>query len=173
MIEHQHRHIIVAVKLVRFLSSGGTYEAYQFDRNYDVAMLMFNHRLGQADFLTTGLTRDTTKDASNSLDDESISNAIYVSPRLSYAWNDRLDLNNTLTYAQLVTNPLATNTGFSKDLGFEWDIELAYKPTDRIQWVNQIGLLFPGAAFKNGTGGTGNLEAATTYGFATKVAISF
>lgn len=155
-------------------TSTGTYEAYQFDRNYDVAMLMFNHRLGQADFLTTGLTRETTTHGvSTSLDDESISNAIYVSPRLSYVWSDRLDLNNTLTYAQLVTNPLATNSGFSKDLGFEWDIELAYEPTERIQWVNQIGLLFPGAAFKNGTGTGGNLENAMTYGFATKAAISF
>ncbi len=160
-------------------NSGDTYEGFQFDRNYDIAMLMFNHRLGQRDFLGTRYIRDTVShDVSNSLDDEAISNAIYISPRASYAWNDRLDLNNTLTYAQLMTNPIAGNTGFSKDLALEWDIELVYKPTDRIQWVNQLGLLFPGAAFKNGTGAgpgdaTGNLENASTYGFATKAAISF
>jgi hypothetical protein len=154
-------------------TSTGTYEGFQFDRNYDVAMLMFNHRLGQQDFLTTGLTRDLTKGVSTSLDDESISNALYISPRVSYAWNERMDLNNTLTYAQLLTNPVATNSGFSKDLGFEWDIDLTYKPTDKIQWVNQLGLLFPGAAFKNGTGTGGNLDNAMTYGFATKAAISF
>lgn len=155
-------------------NSTGAYEAYHFDRNYDVAMLLFNHRLGQKDFLTTGLIRDTaTHGVSNSLDDEAITNALYISPRLSYAWTDRLDLNNTLTYAQVLTNPVAGNSGFSKDLGFEWDIELVYKPTERIQWVNQLGLLFPGAAFKNGTGAGGDLENATTYGFATKAAISF
>lgn len=154
-------------------NSAGTYEGYQFDRNYDVALLMFNHRLGQKDFLTTDMIKDTTKSVSTSLDDEAISNAVYISPKLVYAWSERLDLNNTLTYAQVMTNPVAGNSGFSKDLGFEWDIELVYKPTDRIQWINQLGFLFPGAAFKNGSGADGNLENATTYGFASKAAISF
>jgi len=147
------------------------FEGYRFSRNYDVAMLMFNHRLGQADFLTTDRYKETTTHGvSNSLDDEYISNAIYISPRVTYAWNDRLDLVNTLTYAQLMTNPTVGVTDFKKDLGFEWDIDLVYKPTERIQWVNQLGLLFPGAAFKNGSA---NLENATTYGFASKAAISF
>jgi hypothetical protein len=155
-------------------NSGSTYDGFQFDRNYDVAMLLFNHRLGQQDFLGTNLIKDTVgHNVLNSLDDEAISNTVYISPRVSYTWNDRLDLNNTLTYAQLMTNPIAGNTGFSKDLGLEWDIELVYKPTDRIQWVNELGLLFPGAAFKNGTGTGGNLENASTYGFTTKAAISF
>lgn len=155
-------------------TSTGTYEGYQFDRNYDVAMLLFNHRLGQQDFLATGLIKDNAgHDVSNSLDDEAISNAMYIAPKMTYAWNERLDLNNTLIYAQLMTNPLTGNSNFSKDLGFEWDIELVYKPTDRLQWVNQVGLLFPGKAFKNGDGASGNLENATTFGFASKAAISF
>lgn len=151
-------------------STANAFEGYQFSRNYDVAMLMFNHRLGQKDFLTTNRYKETANHGvSNSLDDEYISNAIYISPKVSYAWNDRLDLNNTLTYAQLMTNPTGV-ADFKKDLGLEWDIELVYKPTERIQWVNQLGLLFPGAAFKNGTD---NLENASTYGFASKAAISF
>lgn len=150
-----------------------SYEGFHFDRNYDVAMLLFNHRLGQKDFLSTNAIKDLTKDVSSSLDDEAISNTLYVAPKMSYAMSERLDLNNTLIYAQLMTNPVAGNTNFSKDLGFEWDIELAYKPTDRIQWVNQIGFLMPGKAFKNGDGTDGNLEAATTFGFASKAAISF
>lgn len=146
------------------------FEGYQFNRNYDVAMLMFNHRLGKEDFLTTNRYKETTNHTvSNSLDDEYISNAIYISPRVSYAWNDRLDLNNTLTYAQLMTNPTGA-ADFKKDLGLEWDIELVYKPTERIQWVNQLGVLLPGAAFKNGAS---NYENASTYGFASKAAISF
>lgn len=148
----------------------GTYEGFQFDRNYDVAFLLFNHRLGRNyDYLSTNLIKDPTLDVSTSLDDEAISNAVYVSPKISYAWNDRLDLNNSFTYAQLVNSP---NAGISADkaLGFEWDIELAYRPTERLQWVNQIGVLMPGAAFKNGTD---NLDAGTTYGFASKVAVSF
>jgi len=146
----------------------GAFEGYQFNRNYDVAMLMFNHRLGQKDFLTTDRFK-AVKTAANSMDDEFISNAVYVSPKISYAWNDRLDLNNTLTYAQLMTNPTGV-ADFKNDLGFEWDIELVYKPTERVQWVNQLGLLFPGAAFKNGAS---DFENASTYGFASKAAISF
>lgn len=147
----------------------GTYEAFQFDRNYDVAFLLFNHRLGQNyDYLTTNLIKDSAKDVVTSLDDEAISNTVYVSPKMSYAWTDRLELNNTITYAQLVNNPTATTA--EKALGVEWDIELVYKPTERLQWVNQIGVLAPGAAFKNGTD---NLETATAYGFASKAAITF
>lgn len=151
-------------------ATANTYEGFQFHRNYDVAMLMFNHRLGREDFLSTNFIKDTGKDVSNSLDDEAISNAMYISPRMSYAWNERLDFNSSLTYAQLMTNPKAA-PGFSKDLGLEWDLELAYKPNERVQWLNTVGLLFPGKAFKNGT--TSDYEAATTYGFSSKVAISF
>ena len=154
-------------------TSVNAYEGFQFDRNYDVAMMLFNHRLGTRDFLTTNSIKDTTKDASNSLDDEAISNAMFVAPKATYAWNERLDLSNTLIYGQVMTNPVTANANFQKDLGFEWDIELAYRPTDRIQWVNQVGLLFPGKAFKNGDNATGNLESATAIGFASKVAISF
>ncbi|MBK9323222.1 MAG: hypothetical protein IPM97_09830 [Bdellovibrionaceae bacterium] len=154
-------------------SSAGTYEGFQFDRNYDVAMLLFNHRLGQKDFLTTNAIKDTTKDFSNSLDDEAVSNVVFVAPKMSYAWSDRLDLNNTLIYGQLLTNPVAGNSNFNKDLGLEWDLDLVYKPMDRIQWVNQLGVLFPGKAFKNGDGVGGNLETATNIGFASKVAVSF
>lgn len=155
-------------------NTDGAYEGFRFSRNYDIAMLLFNHRLGQRDFLTTAAYRETTShDVSNSLDDEYISNAMYISPRVSYTWNDKLDLNSSLTYAQLMTNPNLTSsgvTGFSKDLGLEWDIELVYKPSERIQWVNELGFLFPGAAFKNGSD---NLENASTYGFTSKAAISF
>lgn len=152
-------------------NTAGTFEGYQFDRNYDVAMLMFNHRLGGADFLGTDAFKETNvanHSVSTSMDDEFISNAVYLSPRVTYAWNDRFDLNNTLTYAQLAANATGT-TNFSKDLGFEWDIELVYKPTDRVRWVNQLGVLVPGAAFKNG----GALDNETTYGFSSKAAISF
>jgi hypothetical protein len=152
------------------VTTASKYEAYQFDRNYDVAMLLFNHRLGQKyDYLTTNVLKDNTKDVSNSLDDEAIGNTMYIAPRLSYAWTDHVELNNTLTYAQLMTNPTGAS-GFDKALGFEWDIEVVYKPTDRLQWVNQLGILAPGAAFK---GGADNLETATTFGLASKVAVTF
>jgi hypothetical protein len=145
------------------------YEGYQFDRNYDVAFLLFNHRLGQRDFLGSAPFKDSLYKVDNSFDDESISNAVYISPRIKSRWSDKLDLVNTVTYAQLL-NKTRGSVGSEKELGFEWDIELVYRPRERIQWVNQFGYLFAGAAFKEGTS---NLSNGNTFGFSSKAAISF
>lgn len=144
-------------------------EGYYFDRNYDVAFLLFNHRLGGRDFLQTNLIKDTAHTLSNSLDDETISNAAFLSPRIKYAWNDRWDVVNTLTAAQLMVNP-TNSLDFKKDLGVEWDLELVYKPREKVRWVNQLGLLAPGNAFKDGASA---LDNGFTFGFATKAAITF
>ncbi len=147
------------------------YEGFQFDRNYDVAFLMFNHRLGQKDFFTTNLVKDSSagRNQSNSIDDEAIGNATYFSPNLKYMWNDRLDLLQTVTVAQLVSNPTdATDLG--KYVGLEYDIEFVYKLRERVLWSNQFGLLFPGPAFKNGISG---LQAESTWGLGSKIAITF
>ncbi|MEN0057763.1 MAG: hypothetical protein AAGB31_02920 [Bdellovibrio sp.] len=142
---------------------------YAFHRNYDVGMLLFNHRLGQRDFLQTDVNKDASLGVGNSADDESLSNVLYFAPSATYAWSDRLDVRNTLVYGQLL-NTVKNSVDSEKDLGIEWDIELVYKPSDRIQWVNQVGLLFPGGAWKNGTS---ELENGFTFGFASKAAISF
>lgn len=150
-----------------------SYDAYQFDRNYEVAMLLFNHRLGAGpDFFNTNLVKNTNLSTATSVDDETVGNTMYFAPSASYAWNDRLDIRNTLIYAQLLTTQ-KNSVDAKKDLGIEYDIELVYRPVEKIQWVNQIGLLFPGGAFKNGSGAGGNLENGFTYGFASKAAISF
>ena len=146
------------------------YEGFQFDPNYDVAMLLFNHRLGQADFLTTGITHTNAGlTTGNSADDERIGNAIYIAPSIKYAWNDKFDVRSSIIYAQLSTNPtLSVDT--SKDLGTELDIELIYKPRENVIWSNQLGVLFPGAAWKDGAT---NYERSTNIGLATKAAITF
>lgn len=151
-------------------STAGVYEGYQMDRNYDVAMLMFNHRMGQRDFLTTSILHtDPALNVGNSADDEAIGNAMYIAPSVQYSWNDKFDIKSTLIYGQLVTKPtLALDS--SKDLGTELDIELIYKPRERIIWSNQVGVLFPGAAWKDGAS---DLRNQVNYGFATKAAITF
>lgn len=153
-------------------SASKDFGGYLFNRNYDVAMLMFNHRIGQKDFFGTNVAKDPSLDNSTSADDESISNSVYLAPSATYAWNDRLDLRNTVVFGQLL-NTQKNSVDSAKNLGLEWDIELVYKPSEKVQWVNQLGLLLPGDAWKNGTGAGGNLEAGFTYGFASKAAISF
>ena len=148
------------------------YEGFQFDRNYDVAMLLFNHRLGQRDFLKTNLIKSTALTAGNSFDDEAIGNAGYLSFKLNHDWKEKWKFGYTLTYAQLMTK-LNSPSDMSKDLGLELDAELVYFPREKVQWLNQIGILAPGKAFKNGTGAGGDLGTATAIGFASKAAISF
>lgn len=146
------------------------FEGYAFNKNYDVAMLLFNHRLGKDDLFGTNYLKETANhDVDNSMDDEMISNAFYLSPSLGYKWNENLDLVNTVTYAQVLIN--STNVSdIKKELGLEWDIELVYKPTKNIKWINQLGLLSPGAAFE---ASNTEFERGLTYGFGSRAAISF
>ncbi|PIS12126.1 MAG: hypothetical protein COT73_00225, partial [Bdellovibrio sp. CG10_big_fil_rev_8_21_14_0_10_47_8] len=160
------------------------YEGFHFDRNYDVAFMMFNHPLGRYDLFRTANQRspDRLHCATNAttcgnyatdeaLDDEAISNAIYFSPKLFYKMSDQWEWVNSLTWAQLQTNPLEDKgVDPSKDLGFEWDTSFVFKPHDRIMWVNELGFLFPGEAW---TGASYRYGNSFTYGFNSKAVISF
>ncbi|UYL09214.1 hypothetical protein B9G69_001310 [Bdellovibrio sp. SKB1291214] len=155
-------------------TDANNFSGFAFNKNYDVGMLIFNHRLGGADFFNTNAVKPSAQNGStlnvgNSADDESVGNAFYVAPSVNYTINERFNLRNTVVYAQLM-NTLQNSVDAKKDLGLEWDIELVYKPVERVQWVNQLGLLFPGEAWKNGTANLGN---DFTFGFTTKAAISF
>jgi hypothetical protein len=145
-------------------------EGYQFDRNYDVALLLFNHRMGGRDFLTTGITHpDTSLNVGNSADDESIGNVLYLAPSAKYQWNEKVDVKTTLVYGQLMTNPTLTANS-TKDLGTELDLEVIYKPREHVTWSNEIGILLPGKAWKDGDSG---LDNSMNFGLATKAAITF
>lgn len=152
-----------------------SYEGYQLDRNYDVAMLMFNHRFGQADILGNSVIHAQDADPknnlsiSNSADDEAIGNAMYLSPAFKYAWSEKSDLKWTATYARLMTN--ANNfLDFKKDLGLELDTEFIYRPRERVTWSTGVGLMFPGNAWK---AGSNDFDNKFTYGFVTKAAVTF
>lgn len=152
-------------------ASTAKYEGFSFNRNYDVAMLMFNHPLGQADILRTGVVTGSVYETGtsniNKADVEAISNTIFVAPMAKYGFNDHWSVDNTLITGWLSTNPMAAQQ--NKNLGYEWDISLNYTPRKGIAWINQMGLLFPGGAWK----GDGTYESAFAYGFGTKAAISF
>jgi len=153
-----------------------SFEAYQLDKNYDVGILLFNHRMGQADFFNTGILHandavgGNALSTANSADDEAIGNAIYFAPSFKYLWNEKLDLKTSVIYAQLMVNP-NNYLDFKKDLGLELDIELIYKPRDRVTWSTGLGILSPGAAWSGGS--SNNWDTKTNYGFTTKAAITF
>lgn len=151
-------------------STTGVNEGYQMDRNYDVAMLLFNHRMGQADLLTTKIIHpDPSLSVGNSADDEAIGNAMYLAPSVAYKWSEKTDFKTTLIYAQLMSDP-TLSSGTSKDLGTELDLELIYKPREKVTWSHQLGVLFPGSAWKDGSS---NFDTDLNFGIATKAAITF
>jgi hypothetical protein len=151
------------------------YEGYQLDRNYDVAMLLFNHRLGKADIFGNGPIHandgaPNNLSVLNSADDEAMGNTFYVSPSMKYSFSDKFSWKNTLTYAQLMTN--ANNyVDFKKDLGLELDTEFIYQPRERVTWSTGVGFLFPGEAWKAGS--ANNFDNKLNYGLTTKAAITF
>jgi hypothetical protein len=149
------------------------YEGFTFNRNYQVAMLMFNRPLGSGNFFRTQLIRNTTTNASDNIDNEALSNAIFIAPSTDYKVRDNLSWGATLLYARLQADPFingATAAGTSKDLGFETDFRLNYKPYERFTWLTELGFLFPGSAW---VGGANNFNNSFAYGLSTKAAISF
>lgn len=151
------------------------FEGYQLDRNYDVGILLFNHRLGQGDilgsqpWLANGSHANNGLTQQNSIDDVGVTNTLFLAPSLNYKWSEKLDLNTKLIYAQLMSNT-QNYVDFKKDLGLELDVELVYKPRERVTWSTGVGYLMPGSAWE---GGNNNYSTDTSFGFSTKAAITF
>lgn len=145
------------------------YEGFVLDRNYDVAFLLFNHPLGQADFLGTAGYGGGGNPAGNSAPDvEAVSNVMYLAPYTKYQWSERWSLGAKLATGWLVQNPIA-GADVKKDLGYELDLSLEYSPKKGVRWVNEFGYLMTGSAFEAG----GTYDSSNVMGFSTKAAISF
>ena len=102
-------------------------------------------------------------------DIETISNVLYIAPHFSYKWSERWHTQLGLTYAQLSSDSLST--GVDKDVGFEVDVTLKYRPYEGVQWINRVGVFAPGGAFKGGV--ANNFGTETVFGIETKAAITF
>ncbi|MCB0407199.1 MAG: hypothetical protein KDD34_03280 [Bdellovibrionales bacterium] len=152
-------------------STTNEYEGYLFDRNYNIGFLMMNHTLGQADFMNTSINGGGPKSGENSeVDVETVSNVLYLAPSMTYHWSEKWSSQFMLVTGWLQQNTNSyLNNQTSKDLGYELDLSLTFLPKKGITWVNEIGLLMPGDAFK----GDGNLDATFGYGMSSKAAISF
>jgi hypothetical protein len=150
------------------------WEGYYFNRNYDVAFLLFNHPMGgaTADVFRTKLIRRSGTAGGvyandSAADDEAISNAMFLAPQFNYVFSEKWEWSNNFTFAQIHTAPAA---GVASDLGLEWDTGFVYKPHEKVRWQTDFGFFFPGSAWKFGGS---NLENSSTYGIQTKASISF
>jgi hypothetical protein len=147
----------------------GKFEGFVLDRNYDVAFLLFNHQLGQDDFFgTKGFGGGGSTTGNQQPDVEAVSNAMYLAPYARYQWSDNWAMGTKLATGWLVQNPLS-GKDVKKDLGYELDLSLEYSPKKGVKWVNEVGYLFTGDAFKGG----GQYDANNVMGVSTKAAISF
>ncbi|MEQ1875617.1 MAG: hypothetical protein ABL958_03160 [Bdellovibrionia bacterium] len=146
------------------------FEGYLFDRNYDVATLLFNHVLGNYDLLRSSFGgKGATTGSSGVADVEALSNVMYISPAFNYRMADYWTIDTRLVYATLQqTNFGAINADSS--LGFELDVGTTYRPHEHFVFGFDLAVLFPGSAF---AGGSANFPKETAYGLSTKAAVSF
>lgn len=150
------------------------YEGFIFDKNYDVAMLLFNHSLGQANLLHTEMagSRITTAKTSSTLSDpdvEAISNVMYVAPYWNYKWSDKWTIRGVLATGILDQTKLAGSLDSDNALGYELDLSLNYSPNERVVWQNTFGYLMTGTAFEV----DGTYSSSDVFGFMSRAAISF
>ncbi|MBT4763048.1 MAG: hypothetical protein HOO06_15245 [Bdellovibrionaceae bacterium] len=147
-----------------------TYEGAAFDANYDVAMLLFNHQLGSSDILNSTIYGGGAGTTNVQLDVERVTNTTYLSPNISYQWRERWNLGASFTLANL-NQVNVSGSDMSKSLGSELDLALTYKPNDNLTWVNTVGYLMAGEAFKGST--TDNFNNDSAIGYMSKIAIRF
>ncbi len=148
-------------------NTSSTYEGYLVDRNYDIALLLFNYQLGSgADTIGNENYIDETTGGKTKVDVGQLSNAMYFAPGFNWKWSDKWGMKGRFTYAQLSQERQA---GQSKDLGYEIDFSIYYRPFERFVVQMDTGYLMTGDAFK----GAGTLENDDAYGILTKAAISF
>lgn len=152
-------------------TTAGEFEGYIFDRNYDVAFLLMNHTLGQANIFRTSYLGVSGTSSTTAPDIEAISNVMYLSPYVKYQWKDKWAMDFALTTGVLNQTKNLAGNGKTADsnLGFELDFGLDYKPNKNITWRTQVGIFMPGAAFEL----DGQYETDLTYGLTTKAAINF
>jgi len=160
-------------------SSTGSYEGYIFNRNYDVAFLLFNHPLGSYDVFRTRMigggggqpNYNGANPGSHEIagpDIDAISNVLYLAPYGIWKMNDRWNMKGVLATGMLNVDP--SGVGAGKAVGYEFDYSINFTPRKGIAWLNEVGVLAPGSAFK---GGSNNFGTGVTYGFQTRAAISF
>jgi hypothetical protein len=145
-----------------------SFEGMALSQNYHLGMFLMSRPMGRGDFFRTGMVRDTVVSAAGQPDVEAISNVIYAAPSFQHQWKEKLSWGGRLIWANLQKDPFNTQT--AKGLGFELNLNVTYKPVDRLTWVTELGTLVPGEAWK---GGTNAFDTKAPFGVTTRAAISF
>jgi len=133
-------------------NSQNTNNGFNFNRNYKVALLMFNEDLGEG---------ASTIHGSNGIGaDFSNLGAFYIAPSLSYDITSNLKLQTVYIYAEIQKR--ADNK--TKAIGSEVDFNLTYDIYDNFQTMLRTGFFFPSQNFEN---------RKTAFGIMTGLGLSF
>jgi hypothetical protein len=140
------------------------WEGFLFDRNIDVGLLLFNHRLGSSSLDLMG----SSVGGSNvtGVDNEYIGNTTFLAPKVSWKSGDKWKYDVGLVWATLNEAPA---TGIDKALGTEIDFGVSYYPNDSTHVRFEAGYLLTGSAFE----GNASNPANNAYIINGKAAISF
>lgn len=141
------------------------FEGFYMDRNLDVGLLMFNHRLGKSDLDLLGTSVGGS--SVTGVDNEYISNTLFLAPKLTWGTSERWKYDVTLLWAKLNQAPVS---GIDTALGTEIDFGVSYRPNDATLVRFEAGYLLSGKAFE---GNSSSNPSNNAYIISGKAAISF
>lgn len=111
---------------------------FAFNRNYDIALIMFNQGVG-------AIPAETGVSASSEPDANAIFAAYYANLGANYNFSDRLGTNLNFAYAHA---PLSLSTGGKKEYGGEVDLSLWYRFLENLSFTVSGGLFKPGKLYE-------------------------
>jgi len=117
-----------------------TLSIFTFNRNYDIAMILFNQGVG-------AIPNQTGVSASSNPDANAITNTYYFNAGADYSFNDRVGVNFNYAVAQA---PLPVTRGGNKFYGHEVDLNGWYRFRENLNLGGSVGLFLPGE-FYNGS----------------------
>lgn len=119
----------------------GRYEVFAFDRNYDIALIMFNHGVGRLD-ADLGFLNWRSVPYSNA-----VNNAIYVQAGASYDWTDQFNTSVSAVWGYAARAQLF---GQGRNYGVEADFIFGYEFSKNLHAGLDWGILFAGDFYEGG-----------------------
>jgi len=127
---------------------------FAFNRNYDIALIMFNQGVG-------AIPAQTGVSAMSNPDANAIANAIYANVGANYTLNDRIGFNFNYATATAVE---ALTGGGETFYGQEVDFGVWYQFVENLKISGETGVFIPGNLYK-GIPGVSSRKTDTAFAF--------
>lgn len=129
-------------------TSDNAYKAFSFDRDHDVALMLFEEALPT---LASAVANDTNggRTTEAALTGDGVSNALYLRPRV--AWQARPDVRAELAWVTATAAKLDPDVSPAGGYGHEVDVSLRYDPFPHVWAEGTFGVLLPGKFYSEYT----------------------